>query len=352
MAPAFAPGAVYAQQFSPPSSLSNAATTDSQDDGAPYLATDGKGVVVAVWESLEKLKTEIAWHDWDIFVARSSDGGARWSKAGAIASYAAVDIGADNNPVVATDARGNWVAIWQSLGTPEGRLGPDSDILFVRSTDNAKTWSRASALASYMKSDIGQDFHPALLALPGGTWIAAWETSEAIAGKGSDFDIVYSRSSDAGATWSLPLPLNRSATSDRDTDRQVVLAADGKGVVLAAWQAFAAEGGKLGVDWDIMIARSENAGATWSEPAPLASTAASDGVAGDSDVSLATDGSGRWVAVWSSYAMARQGGKENDWDILRVVSTDGGRSWSAPAVLNDSLASDVERDLTPRIVYD
>jgi len=349
---ALAPAPARAQQFTPPLWVNSTATTDSQDDGAPCLASDGKGVVVAVWESLNKPKAAVAWYDWDIFVARSADGGASWSKAAAIAGYAASDTGADNNPVVATDGRGNWVAAWQSLGTVDGRLGPDSDILFVRSADNAKTWSRAAALASYAATDIGQDFNPALLALPDGTWIAAWETSEAIADKGSNFDIVFSRSHDAGATWSAPLPLSRNAATDRDTDRQVVLATDGKGVVLATWEAFAAEGGKLGTDWDIMLARSENAGATWSEPVPLASTAATDGLAADTGVSLATDGSGRWVAVWASSAIAQRGGNEDGQDILRVVSTDGGKTWSAPAVLKHSLAGEVEREQTPRIVYD
>ena len=63
------------------------------------------------------------------------------------------------------------------------------------------------------------------------------------------------------------------------------------------WQSDDSLGGTIGTDWDILVSRSTDAGGTWTAPAPLNTNAASDsGTTVDPQVT--TDGAGNWVAVW------------------------------------------------------
>jgi len=70
----------------------------------------------------------------------------------------------------------------------------------------------------------------------------------------------------AGAAWSGPATLNTSAATDTGFDRFVELASDGAGNVVAIWTS--AEDlndptlGQIGTDWDILVARSTDTGAT------------------------------------------------------------------------------------------
>ena len=52
--------------------------------------------------------------DEDIFESHSTDDAATWSNVALLNSNATTDSGNDQNPDVATDTRGNWVAVWQS----------------------------------------------------------------------------------------------------------------------------------------------------------------------------------------------------------------------------------------------
>jgi hypothetical protein len=93
-----------------PALLNTNGTKDSNADFAPHIATDGAGNWVAVWQSSEDLSG--AGTDRDIFVARSSDNGAAWFAPAVLNSNAATDSGDDVAPRIATDGAGNWVAVW------------------------------------------------------------------------------------------------------------------------------------------------------------------------------------------------------------------------------------------------
>jgi hypothetical protein len=68
---------------------------------------------------------------------------------------------------------------------------------------------------------------------------------------------------------------------------------------MAIWESGDSLGDTIGTDEDILVARSTDAGATWTAPTALNSNAASDS-GSDVNPQLATDIAGSWVAVWES----------------------------------------------------
>jgi len=58
-------------------------------------------------------------------------------------------------------------------------------------------------------ADSGSDETPHV-ATDGTTWIALWSSNQNLGGiTGTDYDVLYSVSSDAGASWSAPASLKR-----------------------------------------------------------------------------------------------------------------------------------------------
>ena len=123
-------------------------------------------------------------------------------------------------------------------------------------------------------------------------------------------------------TWSDPAPLNSDAATDALAgDLSPHLATDGQGTWLAVWESI---GRGLGFDGDVAFARSTDDGATWSDPAPLNTNAAIDSAI-DSPALVTTDGLGTWVVSWRIQGPPGHplGGDE---DVLFARSIDGGRS--------------------------
>ncbi len=65
------------------------------------------------------------------------------------------------------------------------------------------------------------------------------------------------------------------------------------------WYSFDSLGGTIGTDADILVARSMDAGETWTAPAPLNTNAGSD-TRNDGWPQVTTDGQGTWIAAWQS----------------------------------------------------
>jgi hypothetical protein len=330
--------------------LNTNAASDSGYDGGSQVTTDGLGHWVAVWESNENLGGTIG-TDFDILVSRSTNNGATWTAVAALNTNAATDLGGDSAPQVTTDGAGHWVAVWKSNDSLGGTIGTDNDILVSRSTDNGATWTAPVALNTNAATDSGYDTGPQVTSDGGSNWVAVWYSDDTLGGTiGTDFDILVSRSTDNGATWTAPAALNTNAAADSGTDDSPQVTTDGLGRWVAVWRSDDSLGDTIGTDWDILVSRSINNGASWTAPAALNTNAATD-TGWDHEPQVTTDGLGHWVAAWySDDSLGGTIGTDDDIPVSR--STDNGATWTAPAPLNTNAATDAGHDGGPQVATD
>jgi hypothetical protein len=89
----------------------------------------------------------------------------------------------------------------------------------------------------------------------GATWVAAWHSYDSLGGPiGTDSDILMARSTDAGLTWSAPGALNSNAATDAGGDFYPQVTTDGATWVVV-WYSYDSLGGPIGTDYDIFFAR-------------------------------------------------------------------------------------------------
>jgi len=166
---------------------------------------------------------------------------------------AATDSGDDFSPQVASDGAGNWLAVWDSTDSPGATLGSDSDILVSRSSDAGVSWTAPAALNRNAATDSGNDSSPQLASDGAGNWLAVWDSTDSRgATLGSDSDILVSRSSDAGVSWTAPAALNPNAATNSGDDSSPQISTDRAGNWLAVWVSTDSLGATLGTDTDIL----------------------------------------------------------------------------------------------------
>jgi hypothetical protein len=142
-------------------------------------------------------------------------------------------------------------------------------------------------------TDTAGDGSPRIATDGAGTWLAVWASTGALGGAlGADSDILVARSTDLGISWSPPAPVDAAAAVDDAFDFAPALATDGHGTWVVTWTA------TNGADTDVFVARSLDAGASWSPPVPLYADAAAD-TGNDDHPQIATDGT-TWIVVWDS----------------------------------------------------
>lgn len=330
-----------------PQAVGSNATTDTGDDSYPDLATDGAGNWVAVWQSNDSLSGTIG-TDFDILTSRSGDDGATWTAPVPLNGNAAIDTGADHVPDICTDGAGLWIAAWHSTDSLGGVIGVDVDILVVRSTDNGATWTLPVPLNSNAAIDGEHDYVPKFATNRSGRWVAVWSAYYDV-NSTYDRDIFVSRSTD-GESWTPQAPLNANATMDSGEDFNPQIATDDAGNWIAVWESSDSLGNTTGTDYDILVSRSTSDGLTWTAPVPLHQFAASDS-ATDIEPYVATDRDGTWIAVWRS-SESFGGVLGNDYDILASRSIDNGATWTAPLPVNSFAATDNSTEFHPQLVND
>lgn len=326
--------------------LASNAAGDSGDDRAPSVATDGKGHWVVVWESDDGLDATLGSDDDLLFVV-SSDDGVTWSGPAALNSNAGVDEGNDGDPQIATDGSGTWIVVWDSTDEAGAGLGSDRDILSAVSTDNGQNWSDPLAVHQNAATDQGSDARPRIRMIPEGVAIVVWESSESMGGiLGDDFDILLARSNTGGQSWMPVAAMNSNSVGDNRSDRWADIDVDDQGTWIVVWRSDDNLDGQVGYDADILFSRSTDIGTSWSDAAPVNTTAANDWGVNDTRPRAAAGDDGRWTVVWKSDGPFDQS-LGTDFDVVYSASTDGGLSWTAPTALDPGQTDDTGQDMAP-----
>ncbi len=245
--------------------------------GSPSVAVSGNSVFVA-------------WHDntpgnWEIFLARSTDGGATFSPPVNLSNNA----GSSFNPSVA--ASGNTVAVAWTDDTPGNR-----EIFLARSVDGGATFGSPVNLSN----NAGDSLTPSVAA-SGDNVFVAWTDGMSWSGA-----LLLARSVDGGATFGPPVNL-RSGLIENDLRPEVAISGN---TVVVAWF-------DVSVGWDIFLARSTDRGETFGPSVHLSRSA------GFSSTPSVAVSRGSVVVAWGIFTLG-------DREIFLARSADGGRTFNSP----------------------
>ncbi|MCE5228994.1 FG-GAP-like repeat-containing protein [bacterium] len=368
--------------------VDNSASPNS--DTEPHLAADGHGGWLVTWKSYYHIYngTPTPGTDADLLASYSSDNGTTWSTARTVNTNAHTDNRTDSPESIATDGAGRWIVVWRSAsmdptGPVQDEYGPDMDLFYSISINNGTSWTTTTALSSTAQTDLidrhttaslwlsngevmrSRDENPTLKYSRTGTWLCAWDsntTRTETNNLGLDFDILFSRSTDGGATWSPAAPLNTNAAYDEQppienpenvidadltvgADTRPSIATNQNGVWVATWSTCQSTFGILnkGHDSDIVAATSLDDGQTWSNPVLVNSDAATDDINSlDSKPTVETDGNGNWFVIWTNCTSATT-------ETLKCSqSIDNGLTWTPAQKLYDATVDTTQSlDLAP-----
>lgn len=258
-------------------------------DDAPNFADkqthahDATGNIYVVWNS-----DSVAANSYVLASSRSDDGGATWTPKVQVPDDANGHLGG----FVRVHPNGTVLATWWSWA--------NRNLWFDRSLDRGATWGadvRVNDIPGSADSPLGSDppILPAMEVAPSGAIYVVWNDYRNARPGGvpnGDYDIMFSRSLDGGASWSPALRINADATTARQWMPD--LAVDPFGGIHAAWMDDR-EG-----EHHVYYANSTDGGLTWGPNVrvttvgtPLAFNRPGDYLA------LESDGEGTIYVAWT-----------------------------------------------------
>lgn len=258
-------------------------------------------------------------------VTTSTDGGLTWSQPATIVDAGIYD---DREAVTADPTRpGTAYIVWVRRLGAEGEQGVE---YFSDTTDGGKTWSAPRAITTLTSGTLPD---PGLIKVfPDGTllnvYVLANLTPFLPAGlPRKPWDIMASRSTDGGKTWSGAVKVASidppSAPQDPDS-----------GAVIRAYNMASldiAPDGTAYVAWNvipsmtssqILFSKSIDGGRSWAAPAAVANVPSQAFIP-----SLAVGGDGTVGVYWDDLRNDRHGDGQLTTDVFYALSKDGGASW-------------------------
>ena len=324
----------------------------------PWIATDGQGLWLAVWENGgvsgmgppggaggAPLPGEAS----SIVYARSDNDGASWTVVGPISTLMG-DPKDDTQASVATDGHGTWFIVFvRTLKQP----GSSSLVYVAVSEDDGKTFGEPTAVDPAGVTSDGMAEWPVVGGGPeAGAAFVVWTSGSDLGGTtGGDLDLLISHRQPDGLTWSTPTALVIDATTDTvdDTAPSRALATDGAGRWVLAWEREQKHG--IWSERDIVSSRSLDGGQTWS---PMLRVLPSSDMLGESadevTPTVATDGQGNWMLAWSS--AQTPGGAPGEGDIGLAYSKDVAESWGVLQPPAPWMKTDTADDRAPWVASD
>lgn len=261
-------------------------------------------------------------------IYHSSDGGETWEQAPVSCPW-----GVWGDPVLGTDTSGAFLFL--HLSNPPSPGNWIDRIVAQKSADGGKTWSSGSFMG--LNGTKAQDKH----------WIATDWKSNALYVTWTQFDdygsmsptdssnILFSKSTDGGISWSTTKRINKLAGDciDNDNTTEGAMPAVGpNGQVYVAWSNRdkiwfdrSLDGGATWLAEDVFVSDQPN-GWTYDIPGIYRAN-------GLPVTTCDTSGGANHGTIYINWTDQRNG--ENDTDVWLAKSTDGGTTWSPPARVND-----------------
>jgi len=269
----------------------NTGPTSGVDSFNVQVAQSGSNVY-AVWETFV---TDRSRH---VFFARSADGGNSWSAGQQLSTPSGATFVAANPQIAASGS--DVYVVWRD------NRNTGLDIYLRRSNSSGASFSAEQRIDTGDATGSNTSFTPQVSAAGTNVYVA-WVDDRDM----GSFDIWVNRSQDSGSTWrSGAIQLDMDPLSHDSIEPHVE--AIGGGVAVVGWVDF-----RFGFP-DIVAARSDDAGDTWSAPT-RADTGTGAGVSGSYDLAFDSDGS-LVVAAWSD-------DRAGLLDIYANFSLDGGLTW-------------------------
>ncbi len=176
--------------------------------------------------------------------------------------------------------------------------------------------------------------------------------SEYYPGFGGEYDVVYTHSTNNGASFSPINLINAYDTADSRYDDTPRIDTDGNGQWVTIWgtgeDTISETLTGLGNDSDIVYAVSTDNGATFSSPKVINDSALSDTMNVRDRMPDIAIHKNIWTAVWAS-EHDLSGGDGTDEDIVYSYSEDKGETWSDPAYINTWASTDNKTDYFPQM---
>lgn len=272
-------------------------TENASTQWKPSIAVGSSGTIYVAWE-------DERYGDWDIFFAKSTDGGETWTEPNIRVCNDTTNA-SQGKPTIAVDSSDNIYVAW------EDERNGDLDIYFANSTDGGATWTDPDVRVSTDTTNATQKA-PTIAAGSTGTVYLAWQDFR----HPTHWDIYFANSTDGGSTWTNPnVRVNEAGIANRF---EPAIAVDSTtGTVYVAWQDYRSG------DWDIYIANSTDGGDTWTDPNVRVSSDTTN--ATQIYPTIAVGSAGTVYLAW-------QDERSGNTDIYFAKSIDGGEIWTHPNV--------------------
>lgn len=262
----------------------------------------------------------------------SHDGGKTWKSQRLSSPY-----GVWGDPVVISDTKGNFY--YFHLSFPSGKGDWDSDkldrIVCQKSSDGGVSWSEGVFAGLNPPKD--QDKEWAVVDPENNNIYLTWTQFDVYGSEDPEHhsNIMFSRSTDDGESWSSAIPINQypgNCLDDDQTTEGAVPAVGPNGEVYVTWAYDekiyfdrSLDQGKTWQDQDIQVAQQPGG---WDQSIPGL------GRANGMPVALCDLSDGPFHGtVYINWA-DQSGGQDNT-DIWMASSSDGGLNWSGPVKVND-----------------
>jgi hypothetical protein len=276
---------------------------------------------------------------------RSTDGGATWSVIGeAFRPYFGgdgfvADVFLSHDAGTKSPYRGRLYATM----IDSARNDPTRLVRLAVSTDNGARWSVQRASPFYDAFDQGLVDAPALaIGRQGALYLSyrlCTNVDEYPFCLSTPFDVMLVSSSDGGVTWSTPRRVQQMVAAPVDhgdlglpntrstIEYRPMLAADASAAAFGG-RLYSVVSSYTAGRLQIMLSRSDDGGAQWSEPVPVSPVA---GVHDQFMPSVSVNDLGQVAVGW----LDRRNDSGNvKYQPVAAVSVDGGQSFSAPVVLD------------------